>query len=147
MSTPTMVEQPFIVSKSAWEYRDFIYQKWQPDQVWICLNGSDPSTAAYARSFLWETVRGDVIPELGRLLREGWEPTEEVGPSALHLRATQASGPCVNASDIALWLLTAGVALVVRLFLGSSPRVYAVYRPDEFHIQVRRPKLDICEAH
>ncbi len=131
---------------SDWEYREFIYQEWQPDQVWITLGGNNPRTAAYARSLLWERVQDSVTYELRRWLGEGWEPVDEIGSHALSICAAETAGPRVDGSDVALWLLTGGIALLMRLVLGDPPRVYAMYRPDAFRVQVRRLKLARQEA-
>ncbi len=147
MNTTGVTGYPCSAANPAWEYRDFVYQKWRTNQVWICVDGSNPYAARVARSLLWETVQSDVIPELDRWRHEGWEPTEEVGPSALHLHTIQTKDSCVDSADIALWLLTAGLALVIRLLVGYSPRVYSEFRPDEFRIQVRRPNPNVREAY
>ncbi len=131
---------------SNWEYQDFIYQEWQPDHVWATLGGNNPRSAAYARSFLWDTVKENVNHELCRWLGEGWEPVDEIGSHALSIRAAETVGPRVDGSDVALWLLTGGVALLMRLVLGTPPRVYAIYRPAEFRVQVRRLKVSESEA-
>ncbi len=132
-------------SRTDWEYREFIYQEWQPDQVWITLGGNNPRTAAYARSFLWNTVKDNITDELRRWCGEGWELVDEIGSQSLSIRAAETVGPRVDGSDVALWLLTGGLALVMRLILGNPPRVYATYRPAEFRVQVRRPRVSLTE--
>jgi len=123
-----------------WEYRDFIYQDWIPDQAWSCLEGADEPTQTYAQFALWKSIQEEVAVELDRWRLDGWEPISEIGPQGLKIYRTDRIGPPIDVADIALWLLTAGVALLVYLFVGGAPRTYSTYRPAEFRVRVRRPR-------
>lgn len=75
---------------------------------------------------------------LGDWQADGWEPLDQIGPDAIRLQRTEYVKSTPDFSDVLLWIMTFGVALVIQVFTGISRR-YVSYRPVEFMVRLRRP--------
>ena len=123
-----------------WEYTNFSFQQWQPQEIWSGLTDLDRYTAPLARQFFWQGSQDRIKAELEKWESEGWEPVDDIGPEAIKLRKSELVDRTIDFSDIVLWISTLGVALIVRLILGNPPRRYTFYSPVEFRVQMRRPR-------
>ena len=79
------------------------------------------------------------LGEVNQLEMDGWVLADELGSEAIKLRKTQKIEFGVQASDVLLWFMTLGVALVIQLFL-NIPRRYIVYEPVQVRIRMSRLK-------
>ena len=123
-----------------WEYTNFTYQQWQPQDIWSSLTDLDRYTAPLARQFFWQESQDSIMAELEKWESEGWEPVEVIGPEAIKLRKSEQVEKTIDFAELVLWVSTFGVALLVRLILGNPPRRYTFYSPVEFRVQMRRPR-------
>ena len=123
-----------------WEYTNFTYQEWQPNDIWSSLTDLDRYTAPLARQFFWQESQDSILAELEKWESQGWEPVDTIGPDAIKLRKSEQIEKSIDFSEFILWITTFGVAFLVRLILGNPARRYTFYSPVEFRGQMRRPR-------
>lgn len=128
------------------EFTNYTLQAWQANESWVSLAGAEELAESQAREYFWQKVESQVYTELCKLEMDGWELAEEPGPQAIKLRKSQKFEFGVMPSDILLWFMTLGVALVIQLYL-NTPRRYVIYEPVQVRLRMFRPKrLEIGRA-
>lgn len=72
----------YAVNRMQWEYKDFVWQ-WQESPVWyeVALGEAEPQ----ARTWFWNNLQTQLLPELQKRQAEGWELMSEAGPAAFVL--------------------------------------------------------------
>jgi hypothetical protein len=125
------------ISHRYWEYKDFIYDSWQPDETWSCVSYRDNYWLAEARQFFWETSRDRIMAELQKWLDQGWELLEDVGPDAIAVSQVERKVNNAQIIDVFLWIMTLGIAFILQYWL-NNPRRVTVYKPVEFRVKMRR---------
>lgn len=122
------------------EYRYFIYQTWQPDEVWCSLSSLERLTAPQARRYFWQKAENRILADLQALLDEGWQPADPIGPEAMRVRRIERVQFGIDLSDVFLWFITLGAALLIQLLL-DAPRCYTIYQPLQFRLRLKRRML------
>jgi hypothetical protein len=126
----------------SWEYTQFTFENWKPNQKWACLTAQsrayDRRTASVAREVFWQDAGESVMRQLQNWLNSGWEPLEAVGPEAIQLETTEIVQSGIGLEHVFLWLLTLGIALIIQLFMGESHQRYICYAPKTFSVTLRR---------
>lgn len=84
------------------------------------------------RQDLWMNYQSKIMPEIQKLLDQGWEPITEVGPGGFSLRHFKAWD---GKSAAIFTVFTAGIGLLAAPFWSES-RV----EPTEFRVKLRRRK-------
>lgn len=123
-------------SRRYWEYKDFIYVAWEPQETWSCVTYKDNFWIAEARQFFWETARERIKAELQKWLDDGWEPIEDVSADAIVMSQTERKVNNSTIADVLLWFMTLGIAFILQSWL-NNPRRITVYTPVEFRIKMR----------
>src|SRR5262249_488589 len=118
-------------------YKSFTYESWQPGDGWSALVDDERYLVPLAREAVWNSHQERILSELQGWIASGWEPVDDVGPSAIRLSKSQELSPKVSLIDVFFWIVTLGVGLLIHLLL-STPRSYVVYRPVEFSVRMRR---------
>ena len=118
---------------------NYTLQTWSTDERWTALVGEDELAESQAREYFWEKAEYRIHAEIDSLKRQGWEPTEEVGPDSIKLRKSQKIEFGVLPSDILLWFMTLGLAFIMHLLL-NAPRRYVIYKPVQVRIRLSRLK-------
>lgn len=131
--------KPATLMKKKWEYREFVYQEWTLDSRWVSLVSDERYTLPLALDFFWQIYQRQILCELLRWHDEGWEPLEEPVVGDLRLRRTEAVTSGIGPSDILLWVVTFGIALLLQILARELPRRYITYEPIEYRLQMRRP--------
>ncbi len=128
-----------VLRNSDWDYTYFTYQTWQPDEVWCSLTTNEQLTAPQARRFFWQKSRQRILADLRPLIEQGWQPVEAIGPDALKVRRSEKVQLGIDPSDVLLWFMTLGIALLVQLML-DMPRQYTTFQPVQFRLRLQRQK-------
>ncbi len=128
-----------VLRNPDWEYTYFTYQTWQPDEVWCSLSSPEQLTAPQARRFFWQRAEPRIRAELRPFIDAGWQPVEAIGPNALKVRRSEKVQLGLDPSDILLWFMTLGVALLIQLVL-DMPRRYTTFQPIQFRLHLQRRK-------
>lgn len=124
-------------SEIRWECKDFIYRRWASPDVWAGLSPDDKDTASLAQLTSWQTHQAEITNELRRWQEQGWQALGEPGPASIRLRKSIRIDSRIAPSDIFLWFMTLGIALILQLVL-DTPRRYAIYKPVEFRLPMRQ---------
>ncbi len=127
------------LENSEWEYTYFTYQAWQPDEVWCSLSSPEQLTAPLARRFFWEKAEPRILAALRPLLDAGWQPREAIGPAALKVCRFEKIQLGIDPSDVLLWFMTLGIALLIQLVM-NAPRRYTTFQPVQFRLRMQRHK-------
>jgi hypothetical protein len=131
LPAPSSAVSPSTVVE--WEYRDFTITWRQGESGWVAAD-SYPEPAA--RLYYWQNIQSYVMPELQKLLDEGWQPVTEIGPACIQLRHYKslegANWIGIGIGIIASW----GLLLLLLPFMGSWK-----FQMIGFHVQLRRPKV------
>ncbi len=122
-----------------WECTDFTYQTWQPDEVWCSLSSPEQLTAPQARRFFWQKAEQRILADLTPLIEQGWQPIESIGPEALEVSRSERVQLGIDPSEVLLWFMTLGVALLIQVVL-DMPRRYTTFRPIQFRLRLQRRK-------
>ncbi len=122
---------------SDWEYTYFTYQTWQPDEVWCSLTSSERLTAPQVRRFFWQKAEPRIVADLRPLIEQGWQPVEAIGPNALEVRRSERVQLGIDPSDVLLWFMTLGLALLIQLVM-NAPRRYTTFQPVQFRLRLQR---------
>lgn len=130
--------KPTALKKKKAEYHEFVYRQWTLDQTWVCLANGEHTTLSPARDFFWQTYRPQILDELQKWHDDGWEVAEEPGAKNFRLRSVESVNNAIDPSDILLWIMTLGIALLMRFWVRESPRRYVTYEPIEFRLRLRR---------
>ena len=128
-----------VLRNPDWEYTYFTYQAWQPDEVWCSLTSGEQYTAPQARQFFWQKAEPRILADLRPLLAAGWQPGESIGPEAIKVRRSEKVQLGIDPSDVLLWFMTLGVALLMQLVL-DMPRRYTTFQPVQFRLRLQRRK-------
>ncbi len=128
-----------VLRNSDWDYTYFTYQAWQPDEVWCSLTNNEHLTAPQARRFFWQRAEQRILADLRPLIEQGWQPVEAIGPDSLKVRRSENVQLGIDPSDVLLWFMTLGLALVIQLVL-DMPRRYTTFQPVQFRVRLQRRK-------
>lgn len=125
-------------NKRKWESHEFVYEQWTLANSWVCLASDGYDTLLPALDFFWHTYQSQILNEIQKWYDDGWEPMEEPGVQGFKLNWVEVTSHGIDPSDILLWFLTLGVALLMQLWIGELPRRYVTYEPIEYRLQMRR---------
>ena len=120
------------------EYKTVVYRKWNSRAVWCSLTDFSEDEETQAQEFFWQTHGKHIQAALAEWQAQGWEPMSDLGSQAIRLRKTISLATNVEPSDIFLWFLTLGIALIFQVLLGGFARRYVSYKPLELRIQMVR---------
>jgi len=123
---------------AAFEYTHFSFQNWCPGDNWSSLTNRGLDLGMHARLYFWEIYESDIRLELHRAEMQGWEPMENIDPSAIKLRHCEHLHGHIGPADVVLWVMTLGIAFAMQVLFGRTER-YVSYVPVEFRIKMRRP--------
>ncbi|SRR5258706_1005502 len=118
-----------------WEYRDFTYNTWQPQNAYSCTSYKPNQWVIEARQFFWENSREQISAVLQTWFDQGWEALDEIGPDAISVSQSERNAN-IQISDIFLWIMTLGLAFILQFWL-NTPRGITVYKPVEFRVKMR----------
>jgi hypothetical protein len=121
------------------EYTNLTLQMGQSNESWTALAGVEELAELQAREYFWQKTQERVLEEVNRLQNEGWEPVEPIGPESIKLRKSQSIDFSILPSDVLLWFMTLGIALIMQLIM-NTPRRYVTYRPVQVRIRMSRLK-------
>ena len=128
------------VNNTQWSYTDFVFTEWG-DGVWTSSITQENVLTPLARQYFWETYQTRILAELNEWQQHGWSLAEKAGPEAITLTRAERRDSDVDPSEILVWIMTLGIALVLRLLTGFS-QTYVDYKPLECRIRMCRPSDD-----
>lgn len=125
------VEKTQPSSPEEWEYRDFVHS-WA-HRTWC----ADPVLSrAEIQDLVWEASQSEITLEMTKMLDEGWQPLEEVGPARIKITSF------TDRRTLGCFL-----ALLAVLQTPSNPLFqFTRVEPTEFRVKMRRLKKVAAEA-
>ena len=67
---------------SHWEYQDFVFRAWEPEDTWSCVTYRGNNWADDARQYFWETARERIAADLQGWYDQRWEALEAKKPKS-----------------------------------------------------------------